>query len=239
MRPAAVVVQFLAAVLFTASSASAQADTATIHTSASATVSVPAQYATVSVEFTAGGRTPYAAGQAVAERANAIRAALIAIGIGADSVTSQRRWGWWGNRSGMQLHARGTDTTYVTTDAMRVRVRDIELVGAAIDTVLAEGAQTVSNVQFGADETTEARLSALALATREARASAEAIATAGGGRLGRVVELTTERNADGGWGLSSIVPTAFSASGERTTVVAPQVDITVTVYGRWLFVPSP
>ncbi len=73
-----------------------------IRTSASWSLTVPPDLATINITFTARGRSPRAAGLAAAERANAIRRALIAVGIPKDSLPTGGRWGWWGNRSSMR-----------------------------------------------------------------------------------------------------------------------------------------
>lgn len=215
--------------------------TSEISTSAAATLTLPPNLATISIEFTARGRSPRDAGRAAAERATAIRRALIAIGIPKDSLPTGERWGWWGNRVDMQVDRTGRDTSYVSTDVMTARIRDLTLVGRAIDTALVERAQLISNVQFAATDPERETVMALRSATQRASARAEAIAEAAGGTLGRTIELTTERR--GGYrdyeGYSFDLRGAGVEGGAvSTTVVAPQITVTVTVYGRWEFRPT-
>lgn len=210
-----------------------------IRTSASVTVTVPADLATVRFEVEATGKTPYQAGQRAAERANAIRAAIRSKGVAHDSLTTTDR-GWWGYRSRIERR-HGRDTTYTSRAGMTLEVRDLSRVGPAIDTALAEGAQTVSDVQFDATETADAHRRALARASRLARSKAETMAQAAGGRLGRLIELSTEKPL--GYERSSspafrLMPLQAGAGDAGTTIVAPEIDVGVTVYGTWFFVPE-
>jgi uncharacterized protein YggE len=137
----------------------------------------------------------------------------------------------------MQVSVYGRDTTYVTTETFTVRIRNFDLIGAVIDTALAAGAQTISNVNFERTETRGPYLDALDVATRQARENAEAMVRASGGQLGRLVELSTE-----GVEVSRFDPRDFGGVGieagisglsEATTVVVPDVRISATVYARW------
>jgi uncharacterized protein YggE len=213
-----------------------------LRTSASATVTVPADLATVRFQYRASGETPYAAGQQAARRANAIREAIASKGVALDSLTTPSAGGWWwGRRSSMRFEYRRRDTVYVTQDKIQMQVRDLSRIGAAIDTALAEGAQTVSDVKFEATETEEAHRKALAEATGLVRAHAETMARAAGGNPGRLLELSTEKPV--GYERSrfpsvTIAPTTFQEAPVRTTIVAPEIEVEVTVYGVWEFIPG-
>lgn len=208
-----------------------------------ATVTVNADLALVTIQYSANARTPAAAGKMAALRANAIRAAIIAVGIPKDSMPTTGRGGWWGGaRSQIEIRNAMRDTVYVTRDAFTVRVRDLKLVGRVIDTALVEGAQTISNVEFHATDTQRDALEALRKATVEARARAQAVAEAAGMRLGRVLDLTT----DGGMGeavaaqgpmLAEAMYTKAAAMDAPTTVVAPELKVTMSVSARWELVP--
>jgi len=203
------------------------------------TVSVEPDLALVTIQFTATGKTPAAAGRLAARRAAAIRAAIVALGIPSDSIPTSGAWGRWGNRSHIQVRNDLRDTSYVTNDAMTVRIRDFALIGRVIDTAMAEGAQTVSNVEFQATNTRRAELDALRKATEQARARAEAVAMAAGLRLGRVVELGID--TPGGMLATSYgMADAMALRSERiaTQVVAPELKVSVVVSGRWELVAA-
>jgi uncharacterized protein YggE len=206
-----------------------------VRASGVATVGVEPDLALVTIQYSAGGRTPALAGKAAAARADVIRRAIVAIGIPHDSMPTRGRHSWWwgGNRSEMQVRNNNRDTTYVTNDAFTVRVRDFMLIGAVIDTALAEGAQTVSNISFQATNDSPARINAIKEATMNARANAAAIAEASGLAMGRVLDISVDaapyfaRNDE----MSQVALGQARAVG--TQVVAPELKVTVTVNGRW------
>jgi uncharacterized protein len=208
-----------------------------IHTSATASISVPANLAVVTLEFSARGRTARTAGKATATRANAIRRALIAIGIPRDSLPTGGPWGWWGDRARLDPGLYGKDTTYVVTEKFTARIRDLNLIGRAIDTALVEGASGVSNVQFAATDTQQDDLRALALATKRAREKASTIAEAEGGSLGRTLELSTDSPRDY-YDFATQTVTTAAAGGGGTTIVSPEIQITASVRGRWELIPK-
>ena len=207
--------------------------TSDVRASASATISLTPDVAIITVQYSANGRTPGAAGRAAAARAAQIRAAIEALGIPRDSMPTTGRWGRWGNRSDMQLRNAGRDTLYVTNDAFTVRVRDFNKIGAVIDTALAEGAQTISNVQFQASNTSAAALTAIKEATTKARAYAQAIASASGLTLGNAIELTSGGEPMVMDRTMQTFGAMKSAAAVATEVVAPELSITMTVSGRW------
>ena len=210
-----------------------------VSASGAASITVDPDLALVTIQYSAAGRTPAQAGRAAARRANAIRAAIIALGIPADSLptTGSNNWWWgnWGNRSSIQIRNDMKDTSYVTNDAFLVRVHDLRLVGRVIDTALTEGAQTISNVEFQATNTRDARLEAIKQATTEARTQAEAVAEASGLTLGRVLNisvtappmvLSMAKSMNEGMAYARMADAA-------TTVVAPELKVQVSVNGNW------
>jgi uncharacterized protein YggE len=208
-----------------------------------ATVTVNADLALVTIQHAANARTPAAAGKLAALRANAIRAAIIAVGIPKDSMPTTGRGGWWGGaRSQVEVRNNMRDTVYVTRDAFTVRVRDLKIVGRVIDTALVEGAQTISNVEFRATDTQRDALEALRKATVEARARAQAVAEAAGMLLGRVLDITTEGGmpeavAAQGPMLAEAMYMKAAVMDAPTTVVAPELKVTMSVSARWELVP--
>jgi uncharacterized protein YggE len=75
---------------------------------------------------------------------------------------------------------------------------------------------------------------AAAEATVVARRQADAIASASGGRLGRVISLSTQPTyASPFYGLESVVVTGGANQGAGTEVQAPSITVQVTVYGVW------
>jgi uncharacterized protein YggE len=122
---------------------------------------------------------------------------------------------------------------YQATAIIKLTVNKLENLGSTIDAVLAAGATNVSNIEFESDDRQSGRASALSRALSAARSDATAIAEAAGGRLGRLLEVTTQPGMH--------FPMAGDAVMMRASNVAlpPQdVLVSVMVQARWEFVPG-
>jgi len=206
--------------------------------------------ATITLQFSAEGRTPAQAGSRVAAKADSLRRALVALGISKDSLLSGSQWYWWRGRLEIlpqgirylrhsqpnelgQLSVPMQDTLYRANDAIEVHVRDLSKVGAVIDAALAQGITQMTPVRFAATDVRAVQDALLAEATVRARTQAEAIARASGGELGRARTLSTQDERYRDYDIQSgFVDT--NAGGEAPTVVtAPSITVSMTVYGRW------
>ena len=129
----------------------------------------------------------------------------------------------------------GSDVVSVFASVV-VRTSQLALIPRMIDTVLAEGATNVSNLQFFARGTEPARLTAITEATRRARQQAETLARAAGGRVGRLLELSTDPPRDReAYPFTEITVVAAEA---QTPIQAPSVTVAATVYTRWEFIAA-
>jgi uncharacterized protein YggE len=134
------------------------------------------------------------------------------------------------------------DTSFVTTDVFTARVRNLALLGRVIDTALVQGASNIGDVQFTATETEYAHAAALRQATHQARENAEIMAEASGGKLDRLLEMTTDQPSWYGnreFSLQEVVASGTAGSSANTTIVVPQLRLTVSVHARWSFQPKP
>jgi uncharacterized protein YggE len=215
---------------------------------ASAKRDIRPDLATVTLDFSALGSSPLAAGRTLAARADSLRRAFQTLGIPRDSLISQDRWYWWRGRVEQVM---GTvryvaapdprqpgipqqDTLYRAYDAILVRIHDLTKVGAVIDTALAHGILQISNPTFAATKTDGLREELLREATVQARRQATAIAEAAGSHLGTLIYLGTDPGPLSSWGSEL----AFQSAGglvepQGTQVIQPSVTVSVTVYGRW------
>jgi uncharacterized protein YggE len=230
---AAGILYFVASAPLVAQSA-ASSPPVEIRTSAVTTIELPAAGAVLTVNFSTQRKTPGEAGRANAERATAIRRAILALGVPGDSITTR------GYSSTLNVGPYQRDTTFVASNTVHVRMSRLALISAVIDTALAEGATGIAGLQFWADGVAQARLDAIAAATRRARTQAETLADAAGGRVGRLLELATDPPTGRGvspfdFGLSMVTTTA---SHVPTPIQAPTVNVAVTVYTRWEFLPD-
>ena len=138
-------------------------------------------------------------------------------------------------------------TGYLAGNTVQVEVRSIDVVGKVIDAALGAGATNIGSVGLYASNTEAARLEAVQQAVTKARSEAEGAATAAGGSLGTLIELTIDPGAIPRPMLQQVVATGaeFAMSGDMSmramsTPVEPGESLVMAVVRvRWQFVPGP
>jgi uncharacterized protein YggE len=139
-------------------------------------------------------------------------------------------------------------TGYRANNTIQVEVRNVENIGRVIDAALGAGATNIGSVGLYASNTDSARREAVRLAVTKARGEAESAATAAGGTLGTVIELTIDPGAVPRPLLQNVVVTgalsAMSMGGDAPiapmyTPVEPGESLVLAVVRlRWQFVPG-
>ena len=121
---------------------------------------------------------------------------------------------------------------YVSSHRIRVQTTDLDNIGPIVDAVVAQGAE-LGSITFTATEVDHARQQALAEAFTQAHSDAEAMATAAGGKLGPLIELTTQGSARP----PHVEGMALMAGGmEAQTLITPAEQyVNVTLLCRWEF----
>lgn len=160
-----------------------------VRVSGAATVSAPAELATLSIAVVTEDRT---SARAVADNASASTAVIDALRklLGKEAQVSTRDYS-----VGPQYDYGKTDSGgpvlrgFVVRNTVLVRTPALAKIGLAIDAAAAAGANEVQSIAFGVEDDSELRLAALAAATKDARAKADAVARALGVELGSVVSL--------------------------------------------------
>jgi hypothetical protein len=130
-------------------------------------------------------------------------------------------------------------TGYEATAGVRLVVHDLTRIGPLIDMTLRAGATDLTSITFESDSVEIGRQRALAQALAKARNDAEALATAAGGSLGKLVEVSSRPGYGFGYSsaLEEVVVTGVAArSGPAIT--PPDVVVRVSVQARWEFVPG-
>jgi uncharacterized protein YggE len=126
-------------------------------------------------------------------------------------------------------------TGYVAVNTVRVRTSETARAGAIIDAAIAKGATGLGGLSFYAANTDEARRRALAAAVESARRDAEAMATAAGGRLGQLIELTTNP-PEPVWPMqAAAMVEAGRIAQAPTPIQIGDQKVSATVSARWLF----
>lgn len=132
---------------------------------------------------------------------------------------------------------------YVATNVVRIETRTIEQVGTLLDAALAAGANRINEVRFASSRHDAVRDSATTLAIGNARRTAESMARAAGGRLGALLELSTDvnpyamRESMMRYRVANRV--MGGATGAAQTAVAPdELAVGAAVVARWRFEPG-
>lgn len=205
------------------------APVATIVASGEGRRDVAPDKATIVLGVETRARTPSAAGAANAERMTAIRAALQRAGV-AERDISTARYSLY-----LETGRTPEDTNYVASNMVTVETRRLDQVGRLIDVGLGAGANNINSLQYDLTDRTESHSTALAEAVTNARKQAEVMARAAGGRLGELVELTTQPGDYRPY-FAADVSFRMAGSAAPTPVSAGTVTVSASVTGRWRFV---
>jgi uncharacterized protein YggE len=135
---------------------------------------------------------------------------------------------------------------FLARNTVRASVRRVDDVGKVIDAALAAGATSIASVQFSSPTTDDARRSAITMAVSQARKDAEALASAAGGTLGRLLSVsstpsgpfTTSYASDTYFPIDQSIVAGGSAAFYPTMVNPRDLTVSVSVFGRWEFMPS-
>ena len=201
-----------------------------INASARAEVRVRPTRAIVSFTVQAKGET---AARAASENARLVAStirALNAAGRKAEDISNSLY------NVGVDHDNRGKPIGFVATNGIRVEVPNIEDVGRVIDAGLAGGATQVASTQYIGAGMEEARRNALKAAVDEARKDAEAMAAAGGGQLGKLLNLTS------GGTVGAPIREAYLTSAVATGAMVPtdirpsDLVVIAVASGRWEFI---
>ncbi|MGQ0639314.1 MAG: SIMPL domain-containing protein [Gemmatimonadaceae bacterium] len=112
--------------------------------------------------------------------------------------------------------------------------------GAVMDTALAYRITEMFGPHCAATDVSVTQQDALREATSRARSQAEAMAGAAGAQLGRLVSLSTQGDPSAYYRFGLMEASSDNTEAQPgTAVVAPSVQVTVTVYGRWELLTRP
>lgn len=203
--------------------------------SASGSVRYNPDTAEFTVTVTSTQKEAARASAKVAELMSALRKELIRIGIAPTDISSAGysvypEWEWVSESKGRVLKG------YTSSHVVRVRVRDLQLTGKAIDAVVATGIGNVDGLRYFRSVIDDVRREAIQLAVKSARADAEVIANAAGGKLGRLLDIEYSQP-------QPVIPMMRAAMMEKsqdappTEIVPGEQEFTVSVNSRWQFLP--
>jgi uncharacterized protein YggE len=171
---------------------------ATMTVSGAAQVQVVPDMATVTLGTTARDSDAVTAMNTTSEALDAIIARLAAHEIAARDIQtsslSLREDRRWDNQRNAEI-----SEGFVASNQLRVRVRDLDKLDEVLAASLADGANTLSGLQFGLSDPGPAQDEARQQAVRNAIAKAKLYADAAGVELGPVVSISDVASAQGGF----------------------------------------
>ncbi|HSJ63912.1 MAG TPA: SIMPL domain-containing protein [Gemmatimonadaceae bacterium] len=205
--------------------------TSVLVVSGSASATIPADKAFVRIAVETRAPTAAAAGVRNAQTLLAVLAALRDVGVDSTGIVTAGYTvavHWRPGENGRPAREDG----YLARNAVRVELAALDRVGAVIDAALGAGANRIDGVHFVATGSDSARRSVLEQAALAARRDAESLARATGGRLGRLLEMSTSPPFRGGLG-DSLSSVHLQMGYVQTEIPPPEIAVYATVYARW------
>src|SRR6478609_4670307 len=151
-------------------------------------IKVSPDRATIQVSVQTRAITAAAAAAENANKQQSVLAALRALGLGNDQLSTINY-----NVYPEQRYEQGKEPViiaYNVTNTILADVRKLTQVEPVIDAALAHGANMITSLQFYASNTEAARRTAIGTAIEKARADADAAARAARGTLGTLLEIS-------------------------------------------------
>ncbi len=213
-------------------------------------VSITPDRATVLVSVESRAASAAAAASANSAKMSAVLEALRGAGLAqGDITTSMYTVGQDPRSFRVPTATPGVPTIpaeFLARNAVRANVRRTDDVGKVIDAALAAGATSIASVQFSSPTTDEARRNAISMAVAQAQKDADALARAAGGTLGRLLSMSSTPNgpfstayaSDTYFPMEQAMVAGGSASFYPTMINPRDLTVSVSVYGRWEFVPE-
>ena len=199
-------------------------------------VKVSPDRATIQVSVQTRATTAAAAAAENATKQQSVLAALRALGLGSDQLSTINY-----NVYPEQRYEQGKEpvvVAYNVTNTILVDVRKLTQVGPVIDAALSHGANMITSLQFYASNTETARRSAIATAIEKARADADAAARAAHGSLGTLIEINIGAYSPPPPRPMMMSRVAGVAQMDATPINAGEETLSVEVSTRWRFVPG-
>lgn len=128
--------------------------------------------------------------------------------------------------------------TFSGRSVIRVELARVDQISAVTSAALAKGAAFISPPVFSASAADSIRRALLPRALESARADAEALAAAAGGRLGRLLDVSSPVAPQGFFAEQSQQVYFNAMYFENGPRPAPNATVAAVVTARWLFVPN-
>jgi uncharacterized protein YggE len=199
-------------------------------------IKVSPDRATIQISVQTRASTAAAAAAENANKQQSVMAALRALGLGNDQLSTVNY-----NVYPEQRYEQGKEpiiVAYNVTNTVLVDVRKLSQVGPVIDAALAHGANMITSLQFYASNTEAARRSAIGIAIEKARADAEAAARAARGSLGTLLGIDIGSYSPPPPRPMMMKQMAGGAPQADTPINPGEETLSIEVSTRWRFIPG-
>ena len=199
-------------------------------------VKVVPDRATIQISVQTRAETAAAAASENARKQKAVIDALRTLGIAANDIGTSGYNVYPEQR--YEPNKEPVVVGYNVTNTILVELKSIDLVGRAIDTALAKGANMITSLHFYASNTEAARQEAIAIAVRKARSDAEAAARAAGGSISGLLEINIGAYSPPPPRPMELKRDMAMAAQAETPISAGDQTLTVDISTRWRFSPN-
>ena len=163
-----------------------------------------------------------------AAKASAIRSALTALGVeDADVKTEDYNFRPEYSR---EAGERSVVVGYTASNVIRVKVRNVALVGDVVDAALANGANTIRSLEFSIRDTDALRKRALESAVKDAKSKADAIAHALGKSIVGVQHVSENTGMFQPRQSNAMMMKSMDAAAESTPIDAGTLSLSADVH---------
>ncbi len=216
----------------------AYAEESQIVVSASGKVSVKPDMAEFGVVAQSNAKSAERAAAETAEKYRRVQAELRTASVSLEdaptaSYTVSPNWEW------NQSLGKSILVGYTARHVIMVKVRNLGIIGRAIDAAVQAGADEVQNITFSSSSYEKLRQQALAVAVGNARKDAAVMADAAGGHLGQLIEVAVSQPQYVGRPAMDVMALRAAPAPIPTEIAPSEQDIVVTVTSRWRFIVSP
>ena len=204
-----------------------------ITTSGERSISVQPDFAVIELGITSQDTNAALAATKVARAQQRLFASLTEMGYAGDTLPTTRysvvpQWDQEGD----------TIVAFEAQTSVQIVISDLARVGAVVDAAVDAGANYIPEITFDVADRAPTREEVLRMAIAEARRDAEILAQATGGRLGRLVELSTSPFP----GMRAVMfgRVGYGQQAGPIAITPQSVTISAAAYMRWEVVfPEP
>lgn len=218
----------LALILSLGLSAQADTDDRQMVVAGTATVSLPADTASLELGTSVKDATVEAAQQQSDEIIRKVLAALKDLGIEEKDIVTSNYSVYTEVPYEEYGSIRKSDPVYNVSNMLNIKVRNLEIIGKVIDAATKAGANQIYGLTFSSSKEKDAYKNALERAVEDARSKAEILAKASGKTLGNITRIENQYDYGGYYDARNQV--AFEASvSNAAAIVSGAIVVSATV----------